>query len=124
MARIAELHPVAFKPFSRIRITASFRSSCDGDSEGSHLNAWVYHSSVAGVTFDRNWRSRIKEEKLIAALQGEYSELEKNRENIGFWLSLVEHSLGVRGVGSQICPSRRKIILHHASQGSWRKVLG
>src|SRR5690348_18465481 len=37
-------------------------------------------------------------------LRSEYSDLEETRVNIGFWLSLVEHSLGVRGVGSSNLP--------------------
>src|SRR5579862_5075151 len=59
MARIAELQPVAFRPFSRIRSTASLRSSSVGDSVRSHLRLCLYHSSVAGETFVRYCRSRL-----------------------------------------------------------------
>src|SRR6185437_5125666 len=37
-------------------------------------------------------------------LRSECSDLEETRVNTGFWLSLVEHSLGVRGVGSSNLP--------------------
>ena len=50
MARIAELQPVAFSPFSRIRSTASFSSSCVGDGVRSHLRLCLYQSRVAGET--------------------------------------------------------------------------
>jgi len=55
---MAELQPVALNPFSRIRNTASFSSSYEGDSLSSQLNAWVYHSKVAGVTLCRYCLSR------------------------------------------------------------------
>jgi hypothetical protein len=54
IARIAELQPVAFSSFSRIWITAAFKSSCEGDSESSHLKLCLYHSRVDGETFERN----------------------------------------------------------------------
>jgi hypothetical protein len=54
MARIAELQPVAFSPFSRIRSTAAFRSSCDGAAVSNHLKLCLYHSRVDGETFERN----------------------------------------------------------------------
>src|SRR6185312_15417085 len=65
MARMAELQPVARNPFSRILSTAAFRSSCVGDSVSSHLKLCLYHSSVDGETFVRNWRSRINSENPI-----------------------------------------------------------
>jgi hypothetical protein len=34
-----------------------------GDSEGSHLNAWKYHETVAGDTLYKSWRSRINSVK-------------------------------------------------------------
>ena len=48
MARIVELQPVAFRPFSRIRITASFNCSWVGVSQGSQRKLFLYHSIVAG----------------------------------------------------------------------------
>src|SRR6266536_6040382 len=58
-ARIAELQPMAFRPFSRIRSTASFNSSSVGESVRSHLKLCLYHSSVGGETFVRYCRSRM-----------------------------------------------------------------
>src|SRR5215472_18358804 len=53
------LHAVAFSPFSRILITKSFRSESFGDSVLIHFKLCVYHSTVAGETFDRYLRSRM-----------------------------------------------------------------
>ena len=39
MERIAKLPPVALRPFSRIRSTVSFSSSCDGDVVGEPFEA-------------------------------------------------------------------------------------
>jgi hypothetical protein len=60
IARIAELQPVAFRPFSRIRMTASCNSILDGESDRSHFRLCLYHSTVAGVTLCRYVRSRMK----------------------------------------------------------------
>ena len=81
---MAELQPVAFSPFCRIRTTAAFRSSCVGESEGSHLKLCLYHSSVDGETFVRNWRSRMNSENPIRLSPSEYSNLEENRINNRF----------------------------------------
>jgi hypothetical protein len=62
MARIAEVQPVAFNPFSRERNSASFNSSCNEGSMRSHLKLYLYHSSD-GETFDKNWRSRTNSSK-------------------------------------------------------------
>jgi len=54
MARMPAFAPVAFRPFSRMRQTAAFNSSCAGSSGltliDSHLNACVYQRTVAGLT--------------------------------------------------------------------------
>ena len=36
-----------------------------GESVGNHLKLCLYHSSVDGVTFERNWRSRRKSENFL-----------------------------------------------------------
>src|ERR1035441_8357596 len=105
---MAELQPVAFSPFPRIRSTASFSSSCDGDSVRSHLKLYLYHSRVEGETFESNWRSRMNSENPISAFSKASTQIWRKTAQLadskGTWLSLVEHSLGVRGVGSSNLP--------------------
>src|ERR1039458_9836113 len=115
MARMAELQPVAFSPFPRIRSTASFSSSCDGDSVRSHLKLYLYHSRVEGETFESNWRSRMNSENPISAFSKASTQIWRKTAQLadskGTWLSLVEHSLGVRGVGSSNLPVPTKTSL-------------
>src|SRR5215472_14761381 len=105
---MAELQPVARSPFARILSTAAFRSSSVGASVSSHLKLCLYHSSVDGETFVRNWRSRINSENPIflspkrgVKFGGKFRILLQLNMVM---LSLVEHSLGVRGVGSSNLP--------------------
>ena len=46
IAWIAALQAVSFRPFSRIRMTVSFSSCCDGDLEGNYFSACMYHEIV------------------------------------------------------------------------------
>src|SRR6185312_16291816 len=108
MARMAELQPVARRPFARILSTAAFRSSCVGASVSSHLKLCLYHSSVDGDTLERNWRSRINSENPIFVVSEASTKI---RRKIPYliefklvMLSMVERSLGVRGVGSSNLP--------------------
>ncbi len=59
MARIAELHPLAFSLFSRVWHTASFRSFWEADSVFNHIRLYFYQLRVAGEAPINIWRSLL-----------------------------------------------------------------
>lgn len=53
MALQRQLHPVGFRPRSRIRTTISSNCARVGSSQGNQRRLNLYHSIVRGVTFCR-----------------------------------------------------------------------
>src|SRR5260370_34315403 len=97
---MTELQPVGLSPFWRIRITASFKSSCDGDSVRSHLRLFLYHSIVAGVTFARYCRSRMNCSKRASIFfSPQVLSLGENRVNTGLFANWIGELVRDQGVG-------------------------